>query len=599
MNVIRSSRSSGVRLALTRCLLLAGMASRAQSQGPLSPTAAANNAGIGSNAWSTPGNALVSDNNHATTSAKGITNYLITSDYGFSIPSPSAINGIQLEVERSTNAPNNVALLDAWNTGLTRSVSAGTNRCLVVTYAQENGIDSRDLTALTYGGRSMTQVAQVTAGISGGFTARLEVWILLEAELALAGSTTLVPTFGTYSPWEYCDAFSSAVFQHVDQLSPVLSQQSGGAQGTTDPHQLSTAFSTLAGGMAIHLVTCGNRDASNPAPNTNTTSYATPTGYTEGTDFYFANSSAAPNTGACMQLAHKSIATAGTEQPACDFNGSVNRYAMIGLCLQRARELDHSVRLLKGGALVGSDLANSTSWPTTDTYVSYGGIISTWGTTWTVADINAPGFGAAVAARVQNGTARVDHMRITVYYSSTLPIELLDFRALPDGNTVSLDWVTATETDNDHFTVQRSSDGITFEDVLSLPGAGSSTANRYYHAVDERPYGGLSYYRLKQVDTDGSSSDSPVITVRLEARPGLVAYPNPTADGMITVHDVILERDRVAIFSEDMRLIRTHVGAGRDPIIRLNDLPDGTYILMVSSPDGVRTTKVVKVSREG
>jgi len=48
-----------------------------------------------------------------------------------------------------------------------------------------------------------------------------------------------------------------------------------------------------------------------------------------------------------------------------------------------------------------------------------------------------------------------------------------------------------------------------------------------------------------------------------------------------------------------MRLIRTHVGAGRDPIIRLNDLPDGTYILMVSSPDGVRTTKVVKVSREG
>jgi hypothetical protein len=104
---------------------------------------------------------------------------------------------------------------------------------------------------------------------------------------------------------------------------------------------------------------------------------------------------------------------------------------------------------------------------------------------------------------------------------------------------------------------------------------------------------------LKQVDTDGTSSDSPVITVRLEERPGLVAYPNPTADGMITVHDVVLERDRVAIFSEDMRLIRTHVGAGRDPIIRMGDLPDGTYILMVSSPEGVRTARVVKVSREG
>lgn len=553
-----------------------------------------NNNVIGTNAWSAPNNAMTSDNAHATVSAKGITQYLSATDFGFSIPSPSGIAGIKLDVERSTSGSSDVALLNAWSTGLTKAVSAGTNRCLLVTYCQENGINSRDITAMTYGGRSMTQVVETTAGVSGGFTARMEVWMLLESEIALAGSTTIVPSYGGYSPSEYCEVFSSAVFQHVDQLSPVFSQQTGGAQATTDPHQLGTAFSTVAGSMAIHLVTCGNRDASNPSPNNNTVSYPAPTGYTEGTDYYFANASAAPNTGASYQTCHKAIASAGSEQPSCDFNGTVNRFAMIGFTLQRAREQDYSVKLIKGGTIGGTDQAGTGSWPTTDAYASYGNSTDLWGRTWTTADINASTFGAAIAARVQNGTVRVDHIRITVYYFSTLPIELLDFKAVQEGHVVRLDWATATETNNDHFVVQRSRDGTMFEDVKRVEGAGNSLNTLFYTSTDEHATTGMNYYRLQQVDHDGTTTCSDMVAVEFQ-KTDLVVYPNPT-EGSVTLLDVVLGRDQVAVYSSDMRLIRTHVGADANPAIHLGDLPDGTYIIMVRTGEEIRTSRIVKTS---
>ena len=462
----------------------------AQSAGPRSPATTANDGSVGSTAWSNTGNSVSSNDSYSTVTTKGISNYLKVTDLGFTIPSPSAVSGIQLDVERNSNSSSDVALLDAWSTGLTRSISAGSNRCLIVAYAQENGIDPRDVTAMTYGTRTMTQLTEFSAGVSGGFNARIEVWALLESEIALASNTTIVPTYGSYSAYEYCDVFTAAVFQHVDQINPMSSQQTTGAQASTDPHQLSTAFTTAAGSMAINLATCGNRDASAPAVNSNTSSYATATGYTEGIDYYFANA-AAPTSGASFQVIHKAVASAGSEQPSCDFNGTVNRYAIVGFCLQRAREVDYSVKLVKGGTIGGSDLANSTAWPATDAYASYGGSSSLWGRTWTEADINSSSFGAAIATRVQNGIARVDHMRITVWYYSTLPIELLDLRATQEGTGVRIDWITATETDNDHFVVQRSTDGVCICCLASCRvGAQHSWPNRLWVHGSTRRWSG-------------------------------------------------------------------------------------------------------------
>lgn len=116
--------------------------------------------------------------------------------------------------------------------------------------------------------------------------------------------------------------------------------------------------------------------------------------------------------------------------------------------------------------------------------------------------------------------------------SSSLPIELLSFTATPvDNSIVDLDWATATETGNDYFTVERSVDGATFETVAIVDGAGQSASLLNYKTTDPTPYRGVSYYRLKQTDMDGSFVYSAVQAVNLQ-RMGdlsLSLYPNPTS----------------------------------------------------------------------
>lgn len=550
----------------------------AQTVGPNSPSSGANNTSIGANAWTSPGNITSSDNNRSSTSTKGITNYLVASNFGFTIPSPSGISGIQLDVERGVSGVNNVALLNTWTTGLTRTLSAGTNRCLVVTYAQENGNGSRDITAMTYGGRSMTQLAEVAPGTAGGFHARLEVWILLEADLALASGTAIVPTYGAYTAQEYCEAFSSAVFQHVDQINPAPSIQTSGAVSTPNPHQIGTAITTFDGSMAINLVTCGN----NTTPgitNGGTDTYTINSSYTEGTDLYFANTVDAPTSGACIQTAHKAITTGGTEQPACTFNGSVNRWAAIGFTLQRAREFDHAVSLMKGGVIGGSNLATTTGWPTTEGYASYGGATQLWGQSWLPSDVQATNFGAALSARVQNGTARVDHMRITVYYYSTLPVELLYFRAWPDGSQTALAWATASETNSSRFEVHRSLDGVSFNPLLSIPAAGHSTSLLEYTAWDDMPVPGFIYYRLKQIDEDGSSTDSHVAVVSFHGDDH-APFPNPT-HGPLRIGSKLHNDSFVRVLNQASQVVIEAPLTAEDPIVNLEGLAEGMYTILV------------------
>lgn len=97
--------------------------------------------------------------------------------------------------------------------------------------------------------------------------------------------------------------------------------------------------------------------------------------------------------------------------------------------------------------------------------------------------------------------------------SNPLPIELLRFAASCSNSEVTVTWTTASETNNDFFTVQRSADGTNFEDVTIVDGAGNSNSIINYSAKDYNPYGGTSYYRLKQTDFDGSSKYSEVVAV--------------------------------------------------------------------------------------
>lgn len=103
-----------------------------------------------------------------------------------------------------------------------------------------------------------------------------------------------------------------------------------------------------------------------------------------------------------------------------------------------------------------------------------------------------------------------------------LPVGLVAFTATPEHGTVRTAWTTATETGNDHFTVERSADGSDFRPVGSVPGAGHSVATLHYLWTDAHPLPGTAYYRLRQTDFDGNSALSPVVSVRMPEEAGRV-----------------------------------------------------------------------------
>ena len=95
-----------------------------------------------------------------------------------------------------------------------------------------------------------------------------------------------------------------------------------------------------------------------------------------------------------------------------------------------------------------------------------------------------------------------------------LPVELLSFAAKEiSGNLIQLDWKTASETNNDYFIVEKSTDGINFTPIGLVKGSGNSTINHNYSCLDKKNEGILLYYyRLQQVDYDGTRNFSPTIS---------------------------------------------------------------------------------------
>ena len=115
-----------------------------------------------------------------------------------------------------------------------------------------------------------------------------------------------------------------------------------------------------------------------------------------------------------------------------------------------------------------------------------------------------------------------------------LPIELVDFRAQAINDAVHLTWETASELNNDFFTVERSLTGETFSSVGQVNGSGTTNQGRIYSLIDLSPVQGTSYYRLKQTDFDGTFTYSKVISVAYEGSLFSV-YPNPSAGDYVTI----------------------------------------------------------------
>ncbi len=132
---------------------------------------------------------------------------------------------------------------------------------------------------------------------------------------------------------------------------------------------------------------------------------------------------------------------------------------------------------------------------------------------------------------------------ISSHESGELAVELLNFKAEAINNRrVQLDWTTASEIDNAYFDVEHSTDGINFSAIAKVEGAGTTEIQQNYQYIHAQPVPGINYYRLKDVEFDGTYNYSNTITVTIEKPEREISVsPNPFDGEIILYFDKPLE----------------------------------------------------------
>ncbi|OON68325.1 T9SS type A sorting domain-containing protein [Hymenobacter sp. CRA2] len=209
--------------------------------------------------------------------------------------------------------------------------------------------------------------------------------------------------------------------------------------------------------------------------------------------------------------------------------------------------------------------------------------------------------GAGLQSVGRAGITSFSPFGVSTSQGQVLPVALLSFTAKRTGDAVTCRWATAQEQNNDRFEVERSLDGRTFEGIGRVRGVGTSSQRHDYQFEDVRPVAQRAYYRLRQVDLDGTATVSGIAVVEGCAKcapAGSVAVvPNPgtgrfelwsgAAEG--TELDVVVH---AATGAQVLRQ-RTVVGAQR-PVLNLDAQPAGIYLVRVTSATGSSTVRVVK-----
>lgn len=170
--------------------------------------------------------------------------------------------------------------------------------------------------------------------------------------------------------------------------------------------------------------------------------------------------------------------------------------------------------------------------------------------------------------------------------SGPLPVELALFNVRSELNRVIIEWTTATEENNDYFTIERSTNGIDFEFVANVNGNGNSTQAISYHYVDNSPLYGRSYYRLKQTDFDGANETFKSKSIYRSNVNDLVIQPNPVQRGSkLSVYTGAAEGENVelSIFTASGINIVTKQIASSTEIDIQSDLEPGLYVVKVKS----------------
>ena len=168
------------------------------------------------------------------------------------------------------------------------------------------------------------------------------------------------------------------------------------------------------------------------------------------------------------------------------------------------------------------------------------------------------------------------------------PVSWAGFDLMPKDQGCMLSWSTASEENCDYFTVERSFDGVNFEAIGSLQGAGTTQLKKFYTFEDRYPSDGINYYRIRQTDYDKKYSYSPIRSFKFEKRVKPKLFPNITSSFIkLSLPEIKQESVNYGIFnfnnSQLLKRIKIEPGA-YETVIGVSDLPCGSYLLISEEP---------------
>lgn len=187
---------------------------------------------------------------------------------------------------------------------------------------------------------------------------------------------------------------------------------------------------------------------------------------------------------------------------------------------------------------------------------------------------------------------------ITVAASNLLPVELTAFTAevLTD-NTVSLDWETATEMNSEYFTIERKSESDNvFQSIGTVEATGDASSETFYTFIDDAPAAGTNYYRLLQVDADGSFTYSHIVSAYTpEQHEDIILYPNPVAD-FLTITAGCNKIEAIKIFNTAgvMEYSKTGFNEECNISVPVSNLHGGLYYLQIQYDGKLSTKQFIK-----
>jgi hypothetical protein len=179
------------------------------------------------------------------------------------------------------------------------------------------------------------------------------------------------------------------------------------------------------------------------------------------------------------------------------------------------------------------------------------------------------------------------------FTTSPLPLTLMAFTANLIDQQAKLQWETATETNIDFFTVQRSVNTVSWKDVKDIPGNHSIDSISYYTAYDPTPQGGTTYYRIRQTTTDGIQTLSDVKSVEKFIQGTIIQlYPNPASDNVF-IHSIATGSLKIMLFNSlGQRIIVPQSNNDNNLILSVNNLPAGIYFIRIDQSSLSTTMKI-------